>query len=97
MGPKCEIITRARPLTARVIKWAVLFFFFFQCRSVIFHQGIAGSIIQDGSRLRSGRQAICIIYIIVSLRKCMVYLRFILLRNRTFPKHYLSPHCLNAW
>ena len=39
----------------------------------------------------SGRQAICIIYIIISLRKGMLYLWFILLRNRTIPKHYLSP------
>ena len=39
---------------------------------VTFHQRIAGSIIQDGRRLRSERQAICIIYIVISLRKCMV-------------------------
>ena len=61
------------------------FLFFFNVASVTFHQGIAGSIIQDGRRLRSGRQAICIIYIIISLRKCMVYLRFILLRIVLFP------------
>ncbi len=36
---------------------------------------IAGSIVQDGRRLRSGRQAFCIIYLIISLRNgiFMVY------------------------
>ena len=66
------------------------YYFFFNVASVTFHQGIAGSIIQDGRRLRSGRQAICIIYIIISLRKCMVYLRFILLRNRTIRTIYIT-------
>ncbi len=70
--------------------------FFFGVASVTFRQRIAGSIIQDGRRLRSGRHAFCITYIIISLRKCMVYLWFILRRNRTIPKHYLSPHCVNA-
>ena len=93
-----RVFTRARPLAARVIKWAAFFsFIFFGVASVTFHQRIAGSIIQDGRRLKSGRQAFCIIYIIISLRKCMVCLWFILLRNRTIPKHYLSPHCVNAW
>ena len=70
---------------------SLFFLFFFGVASVTFHQRIAGSIIQDGRRLRSGRLAICIIYIIISLRKCMVYLWFILLRNGTVSKHYLSP------
>ena len=86
----CLLITRARPLAARVIKWAAFFSLFFGVASGTFHQRIAGSIIQDGRRLRSGRQAFCIFYIIISLRKCMVYLWFILLRNGTIPKHYLS-------
>ena len=85
-------------MAARVIKWAAFFFLFFSgVANVTFHQRIVGSIIQDGRRLRSERQVICIIYIIISLRKCMVYLWFILLRNRTIPQHYLSPHCVNAW
>ncbi len=61
IGSKCtgKFITRARPLAARVINDGQPFFF--GVASVTFHQRIAGSIIQDGRRLRSGRQAICII------------------------------------
>ena len=61
-------------------------------RKCDFNQRIAGSIIQDGRRLRSGAR-LSVLFTVCST----IFMICSAIRNRTIPKHDLSPHCLNAW